>query len=136
MTFPDKKLKEIFDSLLLTHIGTKTTASRFHEKSAEWYEFALEVRHSIGEKLQDIEVMDPISCDDASDQAYKDLEDLKNTLISMCKENKDIGMDNLIRGLIDQAQGHCGNARAFVNEHEEYEEEKTEKKSMALPMKK
>lgn len=136
MKYPEKQLKDIFDSLLATHIATKSTASQFHEKSSEWYEFALEVRHSIGEKFQDIEQNDPIGCDDASDQAYNNLCDLKCTLETMAKENKDIWLDNLLRWLIDKAQSHCGNARAFVNEEKEEEEDKIETKWMALPPKK
>lgn len=127
MKIPMKEIFSIFESLFIQHIGTKTTASQFHEKSAEFYQFAFDCFHKLGEKLQDIELDSPIDCDIASQQTYKDLESLKDLLTTMCKENKDIWLDNLLRGLIDEAEWHCGNARAFVNEEDEWNTDITPK---------
>lgn len=128
----DKLLKLLLthNDLLKLHIRTKTVCSQFHEKSAAWYEFAFDAFHKLAEKRQDLGIDAPAD-EDSSYQSYYDyLLILKSVLNDMVKEKNSTGLDNLLRGLIDELEWHIGDAKAFLNEEkDEYEtsEEKTEK---------
>jgi len=124
-----EKIFPIFESLLIAHIATKTSYSQFHEKSAEFYELAFDCFHLIGEKMQDLELKDALDNEDVFNQSYKDLIDLKDALNEMVKEKNSVGMDNLIRSLIDRTESACGNARAFI----ENEKEEEPKKGKLMP---
>jgi regulator of replication initiation timing len=128
------KIFPIFESLLISHIATKTSYSQFHEKSAEFYELAFDCFHLIGEKMQDLGLKDALDDEDAVNQSYKDLMDLKDALNEMVKEKNSVWMDNLLRGLVDRAESACGNARAFIEEESDEYEKKPVRKSI-LPQK-
>ena len=57
--------------------------------------------------MMDLNLKDPIDDDEAVDQAYKDMEDLKQALYDLIKEKNSVGMDNLLRGLADRAEDIC-----------------------------
>lgn len=95
-----KELPTIFaayKTLLETHIATKTTAPFFHEKSAEFYELAFKVFHSISEREQDVGEGSTVSCEEGAKTAYEALETLKDTVESLVRKDNTVGMDNLLR---------------------------------------
>jgi len=114
----DRKL-QIYIALLLLHIKTKTVCPLFHEKSQDWYELGFDVAHGILEKNQDLEIDKPIDDKEAKTQAYALLQELKTIISAEVKTNKEIGKDNLLRGLYDKLDFACGNARAFLSEEKE-----------------
>jgi len=60
----DKKLQQLFEiykTILIAHITTKTTDSQFHEKSEGWYNLMFDVFHTIAEKRQDLQIDSPVS---------------------------------------------------------------------------
>lgn len=126
---PYEKIGECFDSLLVNHIATKTSYPLLHEHTKKAYELAFDCFHKIGERMMDLDLKDPLDDDEAVEQAYKDMEDLKQALYDMIKEKNSVGMDNLLRGLADRAEDICGDLKGFLNtENEEYE--KKDKKVM------
>lgn len=110
---------EIYKLLLLIHIRTKTLCPVFHnEGSKEAYEFAFDVFHKIAEKGEDVgaKIMENEDADDLKMLAYEQVEKLKGMIQNMIGEKNTAGTDNLLRGLIDQAEGVCGNLRAYTHE--------------------
>lgn len=108
---------KLFKVILDAHIKTKTVNSQFHEKSQEFYEVAFNIYHELFEKMMDTEAIEPPS-DPAKtmNDAYFALESIKEILNTMVKKKNTVGMDNLLRGLIDKVEFNCGNARAFLND--------------------
>lgn len=91
------KIFPIFESLLVNHIATKTSYPLLHQYTKGAYELAFECFHQIGERMQDNELKDAIDDEEAVQQAYKDMEDLKKALYDLIKEKNSVGMDNLLR---------------------------------------
>ncbi len=114
-----EELFNLYKQVLLAHIQTKTTCPLFHEKSAAFYELLFEVFHTISEKRQDL------GLDKAPDeyqlvkQTYDNIEKAKASLEAMVKEKNSVGMDNLLRGLVDKLESECGNAKALLAEEQE-----------------
>jgi hypothetical protein len=109
------RIFRLFRSVLDAHIGTKGVDSLFHEKSAAFYEAIFSAYHLISEKEQDIEQSKPIDCQKAAETAYGALEEAKGIVEDMVKDNDGIGMDNLLRGIVDKLESSCGDARAFTD---------------------
>ena len=97
----DKKIQrafEIYKSLLLdVHIPTKTKDKNLHEDSQEAYEFAFRVVHDVLEARQDSGVDKAVSCEEAGQNAYELVEELKGIVLELVKSNKDVAIDNLLR---------------------------------------
>lgn len=115
-------LFEAYKRVLEAHIYTKTKDPVFHDKSAWFYELLFEVFHSISEKKQDIETWKDVDCDFLKQRTYDDIEMVKNELIKYIELNESVGMDNLLRWLVDKLESACWTARSFVKEEEEEEE--------------
>lgn len=111
--------------VLMDHIKTKTTCTTFHQKSESFYELLFEVFHTIMEKKQDLGLDDPSSEESAFESTNKALNDTKSMLEKMIKDNESIGMDNLLRGLVDKLDSACGDMKAFLYDEEEDAKEKT-----------
>ena len=109
----------LYTRMFILHIKTKTTDALFHQTSAGFYGNLFEIVHKILEKRQDIEVDSAMSCEEASAEAYDILEDAKAEIESMIEENNDIGMDNLLRSLLDSIQSDCWTARGFLEEEDD-----------------
>jgi len=60
---------------------------------------------------QDLALDNPSQVNDVAKEAYDLVEELKKYLADEIKTNKDIGMDNLMRGLYEKANGVCGTLR-------------------------
>lgn len=119
------KLFNLYKRVLLAHIMTKTTNSQFHEKSEEFYDLLFKCFHLISEKEQDIWLADAWDCEEHIDDTYNTLEEAKVIIEARIKQKNSVWMDNLLRGLADELEWACGNAKAFIKE-EEYEEEEEE----------
>lgn len=117
-----ERLFALYKTVLLAHIGTKTTESQFHEKSEGFYELLFDVFHLVSEKRQDVGTDEPTDCSAAIESTYSALEEAKSVLEAMVKEKNSVGTDNLLRGLLDRLETACGDARAFVTEEEEEDE--------------
>lgn len=127
-----KDLFSAFKNLLDIHIAVKTSYPLLHEHTEKAYELAFDCFHQISEKRQDLQLDKSMDDEEAVQNAYKDMEELKKVLYDMVKEKNSVGMDNLLRGLADKAESICGDLRWFVEqEKDEYEPKKT-----VLPMKK
>lgn len=113
------RIFEIYKQILSAHIKTKTTCPLFHEKSADFYELIFDIFHTISEKRQDIEIDMTWDEEVLKRQTYDNLEEVKSIIESMINANKNIGMDNLLRGLMDKLDFACGNARWFIEEEKE-----------------
>lgn len=120
---------QIFARLLAIHIVTKTVDTPFHNDTEKAYTLAFDIDHQIREMRQDLALDNPSQVDDVAKEAYDLVEELKKYLADEIKTNKDIGMDNLMRGLYEKANGVCGTLRGYVMEAEEEEsEDETETK--------
>jgi hypothetical protein len=117
---PNDKILELAIDIFRIHMRTKTLCPVFHEKSAPAYEFGIEAWHKLTEKLEDLDVKTYPNDDlyDMKAQAYENVEEIKRKLEELVKQKNTVGQDNLIRSLIDQAEGICGNLRAFINEED------------------
>lgn len=124
------KLLSLHNLLLKLHIKTKTVCSQFHEKSAAWYEFAFDVFHELSEKRQDLWLDAPAMEETAYQEYYDNLLLIRWILESMVKEKNSIGMDNLLRGKLDELEWHIGDAKAFLSEDKDEYEEKSEESPM------
>lgn len=129
-----EQIFEIYKQILSAHIKTKTVCPLFHEKSADFYELLFDIFHEISEKRQDIEVDMPWDEKALIQQTYDNLEETKSIIEEMINSNKNIGMDNLLRGIMDKLDFACWNARWFIQEEEEENEEEMEVET--LPIKK
>ncbi len=99
--------------MFLLHVGTKTNDIVFHKASEGFYETLFDVAHGVAEAMQDTKMNSPINAKQARTQSYDILEKAKGLLESMVNENKDIAMDNVLRGLVDKLWVECGTARGF-----------------------
>lgn len=118
----DKKVSQLFDLFKVTfvsHIETKTICPTFHPKSAEFYEILFEIFHQVAEKRQDIGEDEPADEETAIQDTYDSLIEAKGILEAMVEENNSVGMDNLLRGLIDSLEGNIGDCKAFLEEEKE-----------------
>ena len=101
------RLFQIYKRLLELHIGTKTNDLLFHQASEDFYTLLFDVFHQISEKRQDIKLDNPIDCEKAEQEAYDLIEEAKSELESMVSEDNSVGMDNLLRGLVDKLEFAC-----------------------------
>ena len=94
-----KRIFEIYKRLLEIHILTKTTDKNwFHSDTATAYEWAFSLFHKVEELKQDLEIDEPVEVEEVSQEAYDLVEELKWIVQTMVKDNKDIAMDELLRG--------------------------------------
>lgn len=127
------ELFSLFQKVLLAHIGTKTVYSTFHSKSQGWYELLFDIFHEISEKRQDLKI-DPCMDDDVVIQeTFDNLTKTRDILEAMVKEKNSVGMDNLLRSLLDRLEFAIGDASAFIEEEADEEEDDTQWKSDAIP---
>lgn len=135
-----EKLFSIYKRMLELHIWTKTTDLLFHQASKEFYTLLFSVFHEISEKRQDNELDVSTDCKVAGTEAYDLLEEAKDEIEKMIKEDNSFGMDNLLRGLVDKLEFACGTSRGFVQKEEikeeELEEEEETPKTKWVSMKK
>lgn len=114
----DKQLatiRKINKRLTDIHILTKTTDKNwFHKDTESAYEFAFETYHDIKEMLQNIEAEPPEKVINVADEAYMLLEELQDTINEMVKENKNIALDNLLRGLSEKWAWICWDLRKHL----------------------
>lgn len=114
----DKQLQRVFaiyKRLLEIHILTKTTDKNwFHKDTEDAYNNAFDVFHKIKELNQDIEVDTPDTVEAVAEQAYMLQEELSSIIKEFVKSNKDIAMDELLRGLALSTAGICGNLRKHI----------------------
>lgn len=126
----ESKIFDLFKTVLLAHIETKTTESQFHEKSQEFYEILFDCFHQISEKMQDTEENKPADCKIAIQSTYDSLESAKSIIEDMIWEKQTIWMDNLLRWLFDKLEWACWNAKAFIEKESEEMEKEIEKPKM------
>lgn len=105
--------------VFINHIRTKTNDALFHEKSAQLYELIFEVFHTVMEKRQDLWLDEPLDCDIASQKTYDAITDTKDILETMLEKKNSIGMDNLLRGLVDKLDSACWLVQSLLKEEEE-----------------
>lgn len=107
------------------HVGTKTTDLVLHEFLAKVYDNFFNNLHTILEKRQDLWLDKSIDCDNASKTMMELLESEKSLLEWLVKEKNSIGMDNLLRWLMDNLEWLIGTAKWFIeSEIEEDNEDK------------
>lgn len=114
-----EELLQAHNQLTELHILTKTTDHLFHTASEKWYEDSFDVFHTIAEKRQDIGEDKSMDCHTAAKEALPILEKVRDTLDKMIKENKDVGMDNLLRSHYDKIEFDIGTAKSFIYEDKE-----------------
>lgn len=117
------KIFNNFKMVFLNHIRTKTSDALFHEKSAQLYELLFEVFHAIMEKRQDLWLDEPLDCAIASQKTYDVMVGTKDILESMVSKKNSVGMDNLLRGLIDKLDSACWLSQGLLKEEMEDDEE-------------
>ncbi len=118
----DKKVSQLFDLfkvVLVAHIETKTICTTFHPKSAEFYEILFDIFHQVAEKRQDIGEDEPADEETAIQDTYDALIEAKDILETMIEWNNSVGMDNLLRWLLDSLEGKIGDCKAFLEEEKE-----------------
>lgn len=123
------RLFELYKQVLLAHISTKALYSQFHEKSESFYGTLFDVFHTIAEKRVDngIDVLDDE--EETVQATYDAIEEAKTIIETMIKDKSNsVGMDNLLRGLADRLEFDCGNARAFIEEEKDEEENEPNEK--------
>lgn len=120
---------ELFHVLFDTHIRTKTTDRLFHEDSAQFYEAAFEAYHKIYERLIDLWMMPSLNCEEARTQNLAKMVELLDKITAAVDKNNSIGLDNLLRGLVDSLEDKVGNAKAFTYEEKVEDKEEGEDKT-------
>lgn len=115
---PNDKILDLAIDIFRIHMRTKTLCPLFHEKSVPAYEFGISAWHKLSEKLEDLDKKTYENDDlfDMKAQAYEDVEEIKRELEAKLKEKNTPGMDNLLRSLLDEVEGICGNLRGFITE--------------------
>jgi len=118
----DKRIARLFEintRMTQIHIGVKTVDNLFHKATEAFYLKTFDVVHQIAEKRQDVKADKPMDCEIAEQEAYDLLEETKDILKELIDENTTIWEDNLLRGLYDEVEFECGNARSFIDDEEE-----------------
>ena len=117
-------LLKLYVESLKIHIGTKTKCPVFHKFTEEVYDQLFEVFHDLAEKQEDIQEGQYTTEDEkeAKQRIYDIVEQVKE-LVDENKGDYTTWYDNLARGLVDKLEFLCGNARAFLEEEKEDEEE-------------
>ncbi len=147
MNCPCDKLFGLYEEMLGLHIWTKTNDLVFHKASEWFYGTLFDVFHGISEAMQDSKMASPVDCDTAKKRSYEILMEAKSLVEAMVNENKDIAVDNVLRGLVDKLWFDCGTARGFSdwkkespvevkeesNEEESESEEPEEKETEESP---
>lgn len=123
---------QIFARLLAIHIATKTVNTPFHSDTEKAYTFAFDIDHQVREMRQDLALDACSEVEEVAPEAYDLVEELKKYLADEIKANKDIGMDNLLRGLYERANGVCGTLRGYAMEAKEEAMEDEAKPKMGI----
>lgn len=120
------ELMDAFEELFEIHTSTKATDYTVHKATEPLYTGVLELAHKVAERMADKK--EPIlteDCDVLAKRAYDATERVKTALEAAVKEKNSVGTDNLLRGLVDEAESLCGIAASIVEEEDE-EDEKPE----------
>ena len=131
MNCPCDELRQLYTDMLDLHIGTKTNDIVFHKASEGFYETLFDVLHQVKEAMQDSKQAAPINAGEARKESYTILEKVKTLLTKMVEENKDVGVDNVLRGLVDKVSFDCGTARWFTSWEQASNQEPSEKETPA-----
>lgn len=113
------QLFNLYRKLVLNHIKTKTICSQFHEKSESFYKLGFDVFHELMEKRQDLWLDSTADKESVYQDTYDTIMSIKTILEWMVKEKNSIGMDNLLRGLVDKLDSACWLAQSLLKEEEE-----------------
>ena len=124
---------EIYKRLLEIHIASKTACKNFHADTETAYDLAFDCFHLTEEMKQNLGEAKPLTPEDAEQEAYDLMEELKTLLKE--EMDGDTGMDNLARSLYEKVNGACGDLKRYLPEKSETEEmdeeeEKPTKKSI------
>ena len=110
---------DAFQRVLEIHVKTKTKDIVFHDFTKSVYEKLFDVFHNIAEKGEDIKKGLPAEDVQAmKNETYELVEHVKE-LVDGMKDKHSTGMDDLIRGLVNDLETLCGTARGFTVEKEE-----------------
>lgn len=110
----NKELFSLYEELYNLHVGTKTNDTVYHSASASLYEDLFNVVHSVDEAMQDSKQESPVDPKMARKRTYEIIEKAKSIVEGLVNSNKDMAVDNVLRGLVDKLGFDCGNARALI----------------------
>ena len=98
---PCDKVFDLYHRLLELHISTKTSDATFHKDSAAFYEAAFDFFHSVMEGMTDAGIAPSMDSATAKKEAMDILNELKSIAEDMVNQNKDIAIDNILRGVVE-----------------------------------
>lgn len=110
----NKELFSLYEEMFDLHVWTKTNDAVFHKSSEAFYEALFNAAHWVDEAMQDSKQASPINPSEARKKSYVIMEKAKKIVEDLVNSNKDIAVDNVLRGIVDNLWFNCGNARAFA----------------------
>lgn len=113
------RLFEIYKSILIAHIETKTLDRVFHQATEWFYELLFDAFHQISEKRQDIFLDDWGDMKKLPDEIYDLLTEAQEIINQMIKNNNHKWMDNLLRWLTDKLDWAIWDSLALIKEEED-----------------
>lgn len=109
----NKELFSLYEEMFDLHVWTKTNDTVFHKASESFYEDLFDVVHGVDEAMQDSKQAPTTDPKMARKRAYEIIEKAKGIVEGLVNSNKDMAVDNVLRGLVDKLGFDCGNARAL-----------------------
>ena len=119
----DKAFDIFKQSLDEAHIPSITTNKSFHEDTEALYELAFDVYHLTKEADQNLGEGTPVEPFEAADMVLSLANQLYDIIKKEIDDNKDIGKDNLLRGLAERSVAVIGKMKRYKMSNVEENEE-------------
>lgn len=120
---------EIFvESLNEAHIPSITVDGPYHQDTEALYELAFKFYHLWKEARQNMEIDEAVEVEDIASKTYDLSSELEDLILTEVNENKNIGYDDILRWLAQEALSVCGKMKRYQRKVEEKEEKPEEEK--------
>ena len=96
------------------HIATKGTDEQYYNASESMYVSLFEAYHRSLEAMVDAGIKDGIDWKTARKWTYSAIDQAKLELEKLVETNKDIAVDNVLRGLVEDIWFQLGTARSLL----------------------
>lgn len=104
----------LYKKVLDMHILTKWTDEQFHKASQAIYEALFEVYHKAMEGMADAGIKPGMKWEEARKKTYEAVSEAKMIIERMVDQNKDVAVDNILRGQVEEIGFQLGTAKSLL----------------------
>jgi hypothetical protein len=107
------KIFELYHKALMLHIQTKTNDEQFHKGSEALYESLFNAFHQAKEAYQDSKQEASTDPKAARKEMVSIMEEAKKCMEDCVAANKDVAVDDVLRGIVNDLAFNCGTAMSL-----------------------